>query len=74
MKKIICVRCDANDGFIEKWTAYFDNGSEEVYEGEIPPVFVSRFCIRAKYGYKHLDSPKMTDWWMMDWRLKDRFC
>ena len=74
MAKIICVRCDANDGIVEKWTAYFSNGKEEVYDGETPPSCVARFCTKAKYGYKNLDGSVLTDWWMMDHRLKSCYC
>ena len=74
MAKIICVRCDTHDGIVEKWTVYFNDGKDETYEGETPPFAVSRFCIKAKYGYKSVDGVDVTDWWMNDYRIKDRYC
>ena len=64
---IIGVRCDSHTdtGIIDRWTAYFSNGTEETYDGEIPPVSVSRFCVKAQYGRKVIDGTAMTDWYTM---------
>lgn len=63
--KIVSVKCESHTdtGFVDGWTVYFDNGRIESYDGEIPPIAVSRFCHRAKYGRKIIDGTSMTDYW-----------
>lgn len=63
--KIISVRCDSQSGIIKRWTVVFSNGKEEVYDGEIPPAYAFRFCMRAKYGFKSIDGDSMIDLYSM---------
>ena len=75
-RKIIGVRCDSNPhiAIIESWTAFFSNGEQETYAGEIPPKAVSMFCCKAKYGFKSIDCDceHSVDLWYQKPEMKDK--
>jgi hypothetical protein len=56
MASITLVRCESHDGIVDRWTAQFSNGTQETYNGEVPPQNVSRFCRKARYSYKDMSG------------------
>ena len=72
--RIIGVRCDGNPHrtIIESWTAFFSNGEQETYAGEIPPKAVSLFCCNAKYGFKSMDGDHSIDLWYQKPEMKEK--